>query len=139
MVCGPGWRGMGLGLVSCLKRGWWVCDQVFPAGSGGVCFYAVEDGAFMTKWMSRGPACAGDVGCFKEVWVYADRVGCDDIQGVPYPYGGQFEHISGRCSFEGDTCNLFNHLGGGGVALEGGDKFGRSECWCLLQVGGEIV
>ena len=62
MVCGSGWRGMGFGLVSSLKRGWRVCDQVFPAGSGGICFYAVDDGAFMTEWMSRVLACAGDVG-----------------------------------------------------------------------------
>ena len=58
---------------------------------------------------------------------------------MSYPYCGQFEHISGRCSFEGDTCDLFDRLGGGGVALEGVYKRGRSECWCLLQFGGEVV
>ena len=65
MVCWSGWRGMGLQLVSDFKRGRWVCNQVFPTGSGGICFYAVDDGAFMTEWMSRVLACAGDVGCFK--------------------------------------------------------------------------
>ena len=93
----------------------------------------------MTEWMSRVLACAGDVGGFMVGWVCVDRVGCDDTQGVPYPYGGQFEHISGRCSVEGDICDLFNRLGGGGVALEGVYKLGRGECWCLLQFGGEVV
>ena len=73
------------------------------------------------------------------MWVCVDGVGCDDTEGVPYSYGGHFEHISCRCSCDGDACDLLNRLGGGRVSLEGGNKCSCGELWRVVQLEDEVV